>query len=393
MAFGIDALKWCKELSRQLSLPIEYLGPSHAAMKRHLSEWLETTDLRFWQDDVGNLWARLPAEQENSPIVILGAEFRADQGEAGLLGAILPLLVMKHLHQEKAGLPFHLDWVCFADEQGLRFGAPQMGSKAIVGVWDPSWGKLEDAAGTSLACAFQDNGLSLDSAPRANRQGSPVLAYLAVQSEPGPVLSTEDAPVGIVTALVGTRRFNIDFEGTAGHAGSVPMHLRQDALAAAAEFTLIVERVAREHGVTATVGRFQVSPGEVDLIANQALISLDIRSEQDSSRDAALSVIWETARLACQERGVRMEWRETRATPAVPCADWLQLELAHAMEQNGVKPRYLVSGGRHEATTLAKLCPVALMYVRQHEGPEPHIEVEDADAAADILKDWIYRLA
>ena len=393
MTLGNDALKWCKALSQQLPSPVEYLGPSHTAIKHHLSEWLKTTDLRFWQDEVGNLWARLPAEQENSPIVILGAELRSDQAEAGILGTILPLLVMKQLHHEAAGLPFHLDWVCFADEQGQRFGASHIGSKAVVGAWDPSWAKLEDGAGTSLANAFQEHGLSLENAHLANRQGTPVLAYLAVQTEPGPVLSAEDAPVGIVTALVGTRRFNIDFEGTAGHAGSVPMHLRQDALAAAAEFTLIVERVAREHGVIATVGRFQVSPDDVGRIADQALISLDIRSEQDSSRDAALSVIWETARLACQERGVRMEWRETRATPAVACADWLQLELAHAMEQNGVKPRYLVGGSRHEASILARLCPMALMYVRRQEGSEPEIEEDDADTAATILKDWIYRLA
>ena len=399
--WGEDALEWCKTLAERVEQAeagsTGYLSATHHSLHERLIDGLEEFGLTHWHDAAGNLWGRLPSDRPEAPVVVLGAHLDTDLDSDPFLGVVMPLLVLKSLQQDAIRLPFHLDLVAFANDAGRRFGAPHVGSLAVAGGWDAAWTRLRDRDGTSLAEALSLFGLDPGQAHRASLQGAPIMAYLETRIEQGPVLETEELPVGIVTALAGTRRFTIEFNGTAGHAGTVPMHLRQDALAAAAEFILIVERVAREHGVNATVGRIESHPGDAEVIPGQARISLDLRSEQDASRDAALSTIWETARLACQERDIEMEWVETQATPAVTCADWLQLELAHAIEEAGVRPRYLVSGTGQDAAAMARLCPVAMLFVRcqggdSHQGDKA-VSVDDADVAGQVLQDWILKLA
>jgi len=399
--WGEDALEWCRTLADQVERAetgsTGYLSATHHGLHDLLIDGLNDAGLIHWRDAAGNLWGRLASERAEAPIVVLGAHLDTDLDSDPFLGVVLPLLVLRSLKQDAVQLPFHLDLVAFANDDGHRFGVPHLGSTAVSGGWDAGWTKLRDRDDISLAEAWSQFGLDSARAHRASLHGSPVMAYLETGIEQGPVLESEELPVGIVTALAGTRRFSIEFNGTAGHAGTVPMHLRQDALAAAAEFILIVERVAREHGVNATVGRIESHPGDAEVIAGQARISLDLRSEQDASRDAALSTIWETARLACQEREIEMEWVETRATPAVTCADWLQLKLAHAIENSGLRPRYLVSGTDQDAAAMARLCPVAMLFVRcqggdSHQGDKA-VSIDDADVAGQVLNDWVLRLA
>lgn len=339
---GNDALIWCKTLSEPTTRP--------ADAGAVVCGWMEQAGFRHWRDAVGNLRARFEAARPDAPVVILGASFDALPDAA--FGLALPLQVMAQLKADGATLPFHLDLVGFAQEPLLP-GMP-----------------LPD-----------------DVAPRA---------YLETHIEPGPVLRAEELPVGIVSAIAGARRFSIHFTGVTGHAGTVPMHLRRDALAAAAEFTLIVERVAREHGVIATVGELQVRAGTVDRVAGDVTLSLDIRSEQDSERDTALNMIWDTAKLACRERGIEMQWDETHASGAVACADELQLHLATAIERQGLPPRYLVSGGARNARAMAGRCPVAMLFVRRTGGidrpPAESVTAADLDVATRVLKDWILGL-
>lgn len=400
--WGDTALEWCTTLAEIVETAERgstgFLSPTHQRLHDQLTSWLTEADLVHWRDAAGNLWGRLPAEQADAPVVILGAPLATDTQTdpfISALSAVLPLLVVRSLQRHGTRLPFHLDLVTFPSN--ARYGVPDMGSRAIAGDWDGSWSRLCDDQGIPLAEALNDFGLDAGNARQASRQGNPILAYLETRLEQGPVLDYEDEPVGIITALPGARRFSVVFNGIAGHAGNVPMHLRQDALAAAAEFVLIVERVAREHGVVGTVSRLESHPGEAGVITGQARLSLDVRSEQDSSRDAALSTIWETARLACQERQIEMEWVETLAVPAIACDDHLQLELAHAIERVGLRPRYLVSGSSQDTAAAARLSPVALLLVRclesdSHQG-DGEISAEDIDVAGQVLKDWVLRLA
>ncbi|MHA7880383.1 MAG: allantoate amidohydrolase [Saccharospirillum sp.] len=404
MAIGDTALNWCDALAALTETPGQmqrsYLTSQHQAALAQLRHWLDDAQLPHWLDAAGNLWARLPAREVDAPTVVIGShQDTVPNGGIydGILGIVLPLLVMKQFREQGIALPFHLDLVAFGDEEGTRFGTTLLGSRALTGQWDPDWAALTDAGGVSLADAFRDFGLDIDRVTQASLQNRPPLAFLEVHIEQGPILEEEALPIGIVTAINGARRFAIELEGLAGHAGTVPMHLRQDALAAAAEITLIVERVAREHGVTATVGRIQAQPGAVNVIAGRAQLSLDIRSERDTERDAALSMIWDTAKLACHERGVQMRWQETHAAPSVACADSLQQLLADAIGEIGIVPKYLASGAGHDAMAMASLCPVGMMFVRCEGGishhPDEAITAEDAQQAGMALKGWLLKLA
>jgi allantoate deiminase len=401
---GERALSWCDELSKLTQTPglmdRRYLTHEHRLANDTVADWMNTIGLQTWQDEAGNQWGRLAAADPDAPVVVVGSHLDTVPNGGiydGILGVVLPLLVIESLKNDHATLPFHLDLVGFGDEEGTRFGATLLGSRAIAGTWDPKWEALTDGNGESVPDAFTAFGLDYAQVTRAARTANPPLAFLEMHIEQGPVLESEDLPVGIVTAIAGARRFNIELTGMAGHAGTVPMHLRQDALAAAAEITLIVERVAREHGVVATVGRMETRPGAVNVIAGQATFSLDIRSEQDSERDAALTMIWDTARVACQERGIQMQWQETHAAPAVSCADHLQLALASAIESEGIRPRYLVSGAGHDAMAMAALCPVAMLFMRCEKGishhPDEAVTAEDADITAKVFRGWIEALA
>jgi allantoate deiminase len=377
-----------------------YLTREHRLANDTVANWMQAIGLQTWQDQAGNQWGRLAADNPDASVVVLGSHLDTVPNGGiydGILGVVLPLLVIESLKTDQISLPFHLDLVGFGDEEGTRFGATLLGSRAVAGTWDSNWATLTDANGQTLPEAFAAFDLNYTDVSAAARTETPPVAFLEMHIEQGPVLESEDLPVGIVTAIAGARRFNIELTGMAGHAGTVPMHLRQDALAAAAEITLIVERVAREHGVAATVGRMEARPGAVNVIAGQATFSLDIRSEQDTERDAALTMIWDTARVACHERGISMQWQETHAAPAVSCADHLQLALASAIEAQGIHPRYLVSGAGHDAMAMAVLCPVAMLFMRCEKGishhPDEAVTAEDVDITARVLRGWIEALA
>jgi allantoate deiminase len=401
---GERALLWCDELSTLTQTPglmdRRYLTHEHRRANDTVADWMQNIGLQTWQDEAGNQWGRMAASDPDAPVIVRGSHLDTVPNGGiydGILDVVLPLLVIESLKKDAIELPFHLDLVGFGDAEGTRFGATLLGSRAIAGTWDPKWETLKDGNGESLPDAFNAFDLNYAHVTRAARTANPPLAFLEMHIEQGPVLESEDLPVGIVTAIAGARRFNIELTGMAGHAGTVPMHLRQDALAAASEITLIVERVAREHGVVATVGRMEVKPGAVNVIAGQATFSLDIRSEQDSERDAALTMIWDTARVACHERGIKMQWQETHAAPAVSCADHLQLALANAIESEGIRPRYLVSGAGHDAMAMAALCPVAMLFMRCEKGishhPDEAVTAEDTDITAKVLRGWIEALA
>lgn len=400
---GEDALIWCNELAELSEQPGTvdrgYLSPSHRQACDRIAGWMNEAGLEHWRDAAGNLWGRLASSNPEAPVVIMGSHLDTPPNGGrydGSLGMVMPLLVMKQLKSQGVELPFHLELVGFGDDKGGRFGIPLPGGRAVAGSWDNQWNGRTDHHGHSLADAFAEFGLDIDRVDQAERSGEPILAYLETNLEQGPILESEELPIGIVAALAGVRRFSIEFSGEAGHAGAVPMHLRQDALAAAAEFTLIVERVAREHGVTATVGRLTATPCLEHVIPGRVELSLDIRSEQDTERDAALDMIWETAKLACEARYIDMHWDETYVAPAVACADELQSRLATAIERQQLRPRYLVSGADHDAIAMTRLGPVALLFLRCTGGISHQLDADisprDVDLAARVLNDWLVNL-
>jgi len=347
-----------------------YLTPEHARCNRQVAEWFDDAGLRVWQDEAGNICGSLAGTDLDAGTVLIGSHLDTvpDAGKYdGILGVLLPMAALQLLQRQGERFPFTIDIVGFADEEGSRFGTTLLGSRAVAGTWRQEWFDLTDSEDIKLKDALVDFGCepaAMDSSSRANDN---LLAYLEVHIEQGPVLETSGLPVGVVTGIAGARRFMIDIEGVAGHAGTVPMRLRKDALVAAARFVLLVEETARKHGVVATVGQLNCAPGAPNVVPGHCRLSLDIRSGDDALRDRALAEI----QMVAQEigaAGLVMRWNEIHNAGAVDCAPWLQDLFAASITEQGYEELRLLSGAGHDAMSFNQVCDVGMLFVRCEGG-------------------------
>jgi len=309
----------------------------------------------------------------------------------GRLGILAGLLAVEELNRRGARLPFHVDVIGFSEEEGVRFAAPYIGSKAIAGRFDLL--ERRDAGGESVADVIRKTGFDPAAIPSLARRPQDLVGYLELHIEQGPVLLQEGLPVGIVTSIAGSSRYAVTVSGTAGHAGTVPMALRRDAGAAAAEIVLYVERrCAAAPTLVGTVGRLAVPGGAINVIPGRCELSLDIRAGDDGTRNAAVAdVLAEIDRIAAR-RKVAIEVTEIQRGAAVPCSPSLQARIAAAVTRAGVAPRYLPSGAGHDAVSFAGLTDIAMLFVRCGNGGISHSPLEtitaaDADLAVRILID------
>jgi allantoate deiminase len=308
----------------------------------------------------------------------------------GPLGVVTAIACVDALRRAGTRLPFAVEVVGFADEEGTRFGATMLGSRAITGRFDPSMLALTDADGIAMADAIRQFGLDPARIGEAARRPDEFLGYLELHIEQGPVLERLGIPVGCVTAIAGATRLLVTIEGMAGHAGTVPMQGRHDALAAAANVVLAVEgRAVIEDGLVGTVGRLETFPGAVNVIPGRAVLGIDMRSADDDKRlrmDADVRVAIE--RIA-QRRGVAAEIVQTHALPAAPCAPHLQRLIAAAIAADGHPVRLLPSGAGHDAMEIAAIMPMGMIFVRCRKGishhPDEHADEADIAAGARVL--------
>ena len=307
----------------------------------------------------------------------------------GILGVICGIEVVARLHAAGKTLPFHLDVVGFGDEESVRFPSSMLGARAVCGQWQPEWLELADAAGVTVRDALLSCGLDPSEIGEASRVNDRLLGYWEVHMEQGPVLEQESLPVGIVSAIAGACRSRIRFTGEAGHAGTVPMNLRHDALNAAAELALSVERSAIAEGVVGTVGQFSVRPGAVNVIPATAECSLDLRSIDDDVLARVLSEIQETSMAAGARRGVTVDWDVYHRAEARHCAPRFLALFEHAVAERGLPVRILPSGAGHDAMLMANITDMAMLFVRCKGGishnPGEFVSAEDAEIAVDTV--------
>ncbi|WOD09151.1 Zn-dependent hydrolase [Marinomonas sp. GJ51-6] len=255
---------------------------------------------------------------------------------------------------------------------------------------------MQDADGISLRQALINFGLDFDAIPNAAISTDDLLGYLELHIEQAPVLEDENLPVGVVSAIAGAKRFEMNIKGMAGHAGTVPMPLRQDALCAASEMILVIERIAQEHGIVATVGQINNRPNGVNVISGNTSISLDIRSEFDDKRDAGLAQIFEEIQAIADRRNVTLDKKQTHAADAVHCDQRLQGVLRDAIEKTGYQARTLPSGAGHDAMAIADICPVAMLFMRCDKGishnPAEAIMESDVAVTLEVLEHAIKNL-
>jgi allantoate deiminase len=378
-----------------------YLTPAHRAAADQVRRWMEEARLTSETDAIGNVVGRTRPGSDK-PLLILGSHIDTvrDAGRYdGALGVLGAIAAVEELRRRGVTLPFDIEIIAFGDEEGARFPSTLAGSRAVAGTFDVATLDVLDAEGVSLRQALVAFGCDPAGIPALSRRGRHVVGYLELHIEQGPVLEAEGLPVGIVTAIAGAVRLTVTLRGAAGHAGTVPMAMRRDALAAAAELVLAVEEAARlnEGGVVATVGQLALRPGASNSIPGEVVLSIDLRAERDDVRDAALHRIETAARAIAATRHVAIELRGTYEAPAVQCDAGLQAVLAAAVTACGLPARYLQSGAGHDALVMGPLGRIGMLFTRCRGGvshtPAESITAGDAGLSVMVICSAIEMLA
>ncbi len=379
MAAGTRLFERCEALSRLSEttdgLTRTYLSPQHRQANALVGEWMHEAGMRVWQDAVGNICGRYEGQLPGARALLIGSHLDTVRNAGkydGMLGVVTGIELVARLHARGERLPFAIEVVGFGDEEGVRFGITLLGSRGLDGGWQPQWLETQDRDGISLAQALVAFGLDPARVHEARRRPEALLAYLEVHIEQGPRLEQAGLALGVVTAINGAKRLHLSFGGQAGHAGTVPMTLRQDALIGASEFVLAAERIAHELGIVATVGQIQCHPGAVNVIPSRVNLSLDIRAAEDSERDRGLEQLLASGEAIAARRGLTFQHDCFYSSPATPCAASLQRRLVEAVQ--GVQGRVLSlsSGAGHDAMAMATLCPIGMLFVRCAGGISHH---------------------
>jgi allantoate deiminase/N-carbamoyl-L-amino-acid hydrolase len=385
------------------ALTCSYLSPAHRAAAERIREHMLAAGLSVHTDAVGNVVGILEGSVPGARRVLVGSHYDTviNAGKYdGRLGILLPIVVAGSLRRAGVRLPFALEIIAFAEEEGVRFKSTFLGSRAVAGRFDFKVLDVADAQGISLRRALAGAGLDVEAIGAAARDPRQVACFLEVHIEQGPVLLDAGLAVGVVTSIAGSRRSIVNVTGQSGHAGTVPMGLRRDAAVAAAEMVLAVERRCSERpGLVGTVGRLEVPGGAINVIPGRCELSLDIRSSRDELRDAALrDIIAEFQRIA-QRRGVAVEVLEVLEAASVPCSAALQEALAASVQRVTAQPaRRLPSGAGHDAMMMASLTDIGMLFVRCGNGGISHHPLEtmssaDAGIAARVFEDFLKNFA
>lgn len=371
------------------------------AAKDLVAKYMEEAGLVVREDAVGSLIGRREGRDREAPAILVGSHVDSVNGGGdfdGPLGVLAGVEALQTMNEQGLELEYPVEVVAFTDEEGARFSFGMIGSRATAGTLSPEELRLEDADGVSIAEAMRSRGLDPERVPEAARPEGSVKAYVELHIEQGRVLENEGLPVGVVTGIAGPLWVRFSLTGETGHAGTTPMDLRNDALAAAAEVMGIIEQESAGTGTTVgTVGQIEAKPGGINIIPGQVEFSLDLRDIDEKVRDGAEERILERAREACRRRGVGMEVEELQRMPPVPCSEDVQSAMERACEEVGVRPFALPSGAGHDGMHLAEICPIGMIFVRSKDGvshnPAEWSSEEDCAAGAGVLYQTVLELA
>jgi len=380
----------CAALARHSELPggltRVFLSPEGRAAGELVLGWMREAGMQAQLDAIGNAVGRYEGERPALPCLMLGSHLDTvrDAGRYdGMLGVVSAIECVHALNSRGKRLPFAIEVVGFGDEEGVRFGTTLLGSRAIAGTLDAKVLDTRDASGKSIAEAMREFGLNPERLSRVKRKRSDVLAYIELHIEQGPVLEAEGLPVGVVTAINGFSRLRVTLRGDAGHAGTVPMGLRRDALAAAAECVLAVEKTAREHPeLVGTVGRIEARPGAINVIPGEVQFTVDIRAPQDSLREQAVAEVRRKIGEIAAPRKIEAAIESLQDLGSSACAPWLMQQLVRAVEAQGLRVHRLPSGAGHDGMAIKAIADIAMLFVRCKGGVShnPAESISEGDA-------------
>jgi allantoate deiminase len=384
-----------------------FLTPPVRDVHAHLAARMRSLGMTVRVDAIGNL--RGLWQPPNAPVrrLLIGSHIDTVPNAGafdGILGVALALelveIALAQNARERELLA--LEVIAFSEEEGVRYAVPFLGSRTLAGSFDPAYLAFEDADGVRMDAALRAFGLdpekigeaALDLAAR----DAGVLGFFEIHIEQGPVLEAEDLELAAVEGIVGQSRLEFRFAGQANHAGTTPMHLRHDALCAAAEWIVAVESIARtEDGLAATVGRLDVKPNAGNVVPGAVDLSLDLRHRNDLTRKHWVRYLTNAAQTAAHKRGVEVEWREKLDQPAVEMDKRLTAELAEALQACGFPAKRLASGAGHDAMVMAARVPAAMLFLRSPGGishhPDESVREEDVEAALRVGAKFLERLA
>jgi allantoate deiminase len=365
-----------------------FLSPPMHDCHREITAWLKAAGAKVTVDAAGNLRGIYAGGQSSAPRLLLGSHLDTVPNAGaydGILGVIIAVALLEALEGRR--LPFAIEVIGLSEEEGVRFGTPFIGSRALVGRLDEELLNRRDANGISVRTAIKNFGLNPSEIPRAALSDD-ALAYFEFHIEQGPVLESLGRSLGAVEAIVAQTRMQFEFLGRANHAGTTPMHLRHDAIAAAAEWIVAVEREANNHpGVVATVGQIEAKPGAINVIAAEARVTLDLRHKSDEIRDCAADTVARLAHEIAERRGLTLRQNVLLSQRAVVMDPFLVEQIQEAIRSTGCQPHRMTSGAGHDAMILAEKVPAAMIFLRSPGGishdPAESVELEDVARALE----------
>ena len=379
-----------------------YLTPAHRAAARQIAQWMREAGMEVRVDALGSVIGRYDASVTGAKTLLMGSHYDSVRNGGkfdGVLGILAPIASVAELHRGNERLPHAIESAAFSDEEGARFQTSFLASRALVEGRASLAGALErrDAEGIALAEAMRAAGLDPSAADGARLDPARLAAYVEVHIEQGPVLLNEARALGVVTSIAAGLRYLLKVKGEAGHAGTVPMPMRRDALAAAAEMVLAIEKRCKAGGsLVGTVGVMRVKDATANVIPGEVEFTADIRSADGVAHlEAARDALADCEAIA-KRRGVSLEAAKTHEVKAAPCAPWLQDLIAASIERTvpGDRARRLPSGAGHDAMILAGITDVGMMFVRCGAGGVSHnpaetVSDEDAGLAVAAILDFL----
>jgi beta-ureidopropionase / N-carbamoyl-L-amino-acid hydrolase len=401
---------WCEALAQHSEgigdtagqLTVTYLTPAHQACARLLQTWMQDCGFdEVSQDAVGNVVGRYHGTDPAAKWLLTGSHFDTVRNGGkydGRLGIFVPMACVRQLHRRGQRLPFGIEVVGFAEEEGQRYKATFLGSSALTGDFNPAWLDLADAEGITVRQAMVDAGLpgKLDAIQALKRDPSQYQAFVEVHIEQGPVLDEIDMPLGVVTSINGSARYSGEVIGMASHAGTTPMDRRKDAAAAVAKLLLYVERRAgldlnSPHGPSVgTVGVLNVPQGSINVVPGRCQFTLDLRAPSNEQRDALAADVEGALQSICARRGVHYKLERTMTAAAAPSDPAWQARWAQAVDAMGLPAYTLPSGAGHDAMKLHQVMPQAMLFVRGGNAGISHnpletITSDDAQLCVDAF--------
>lgn len=371
--------------------------PEHRRGNDLVLGWMRDAGLEAFVDGIGNVVGRLPGTRADAPWLMLGSHLDTVRNAGkydGMLGVVSAIACVEELRRRGMSLPFGLEIIGFTNEEGTRFGVAMTGSRAVAGSFDPACLEMNDRDGVSLGAALRAFGLDPAGIAASARRPGRIAAFMELHIEQGPVLEQHGLALGVVTAISGARRFRVEVKGLAGHAGTVPMGARQDALLMAAEAALFIERrCAQAPTLVGTVGQMEALPGAVNVIPGLARFSMDIRAGEDGLRDRAVADVLAELEAIARRRNLTHTVTQAYESKAIHCDPRLMNAVEAAILAQGVKTMRLPSGAGHDAMTIAPLCPVGMIFMRCTRGishnPLEAVLPDDVELATRALFDFV----